>query len=160
ETLREALRGRIKSHHRFLLRLHMQQIAALEAAIAEIDRELDAGLACFRDAVERLSTIPGISQLSAQVIVSEISTDMSRFATDATPAVRARLVPTKQGKGGQASATPPAQRSTMAQGRAGAMRLGCHAQQRHLLARPVRPIASSPRAKESHLRSRRLDPHR
>lgn len=83
ETLREALQGRIKGHHRFLLRLHMQHINALEAAIAEIDREADAGLACFRDAVERLSTIPGISQLSAQVIVSEIGTDMSRFATDA-----------------------------------------------------------------------------
>jgi transposase len=82
-TLREALRGRIKRHHRFLLQLHMQQINALEAGIAELDREVDAGLACFRDAVERLSTIPGISQLSAQVIVSEIGTDMSRFATDA-----------------------------------------------------------------------------
>jgi transposase len=82
-ALREALRGRIKRHHRFLLQLHMQQITALEAGIAELDREVDAGLACFRDAVERLSTIPGISQLSAQVIVSEIGTDMSRFATDA-----------------------------------------------------------------------------
>jgi transposase len=82
-TLREALRGRVKRHHRFLLQLHMQQINALEAAIAEIDKEAEAGLACFRDAVERLSTIPGISQLSAQVIVSEIGTDMSRFATDA-----------------------------------------------------------------------------
>jgi transposase len=82
-ALREALRGRIKRHHRFLLQLHMQQITALEAGIAELDREVDAGLAGFRDAVERLSTIPGISQLSAQVIVSEIGTDMSRFATDA-----------------------------------------------------------------------------
>src|SRR5262249_35307171 len=61
-TLREALRGRIKRHHRFLLQLHMQQINALEAGIAELDQEVDAGLACFRDAVERLSTIPGISQ--------------------------------------------------------------------------------------------------
>src|SRR5438128_11681258 len=65
-TLREALRGRIKRHHRFLLQLHMQQIDALDAAIAELDRQVDTGLACFRDAVERLSTIPGISQLSAQ----------------------------------------------------------------------------------------------
>jgi hypothetical protein len=43
-------------HHRFLLQLHMQQINALEAGIAELDQEVDAGLACFRDAVERLST--------------------------------------------------------------------------------------------------------
>ena len=82
-TLREALRGRIKRHHRFLLQLHMQQINALEASIADLDREVDAGLACFRDAVKQLSSIPGVSDLSAQVIVSEIGTDMSRFATAA-----------------------------------------------------------------------------
>ena len=81
-VLREALRGRIKRQHRFLLRLHLQQIDALETGIAEIDAEVDAGLACFRDAVKQLSTIPGVSNLSAQVIVSEIGTDMSRFATD------------------------------------------------------------------------------
>src|SRR5262245_484695 len=90
-TLREALRGRIKRHHRFLLQLHMQQINALETGIAALEREVDAGLACFRDAVERLSTIPGISQLSAQVVVSEIGTDMSRFATDAHLRSSARL---------------------------------------------------------------------
>jgi transposase len=82
-SLREALRGRVKRHHRFLLDLHLQQIDALDAGLAAIDREVDAGLACFRDAVKQLSTIPGVSELSAQVILSEIGTDMSRFATAA-----------------------------------------------------------------------------
>jgi len=45
-TLREALHGRIKRHHRFILRL-LQQVDALDAAIAEIDREADAEIACF-----------------------------------------------------------------------------------------------------------------
>ena len=81
--LREALRGRVKRHHRFLLGLHLQQIEALDAGIATIDREVDAGLASFRDAVKQLTTIPGVSELSAQVILSEIGTDMSRFATAA-----------------------------------------------------------------------------
>jgi transposase len=31
--LREALRGRVKRHHRFLLRLHLQQIDNLEASV-------------------------------------------------------------------------------------------------------------------------------
>jgi transposase len=82
-TLREALQGRVKRQHRFLLRLHLQQIDALDASIAEIDQEVDASLACFRDAVKQLITIPGVSELSAHVIISEIGTDMSRFATDA-----------------------------------------------------------------------------
>ena len=104
-TLREALRGRIKRHHRFLLQLHMQQIDALDAAIAELDREVDTGLACFRDAVERLSTIPGISQLSAQVIVSEIGTDISRFATDAHLRSWAGLCPRNDQSAGKRRST-------------------------------------------------------
>ena len=65
--LREALAGKVRRHHRFMLRLHRQQINALDAAIAEIDREVDANLASFRSSVELLTSIPGISTLSAQV---------------------------------------------------------------------------------------------
>jgi transposase len=74
-------RGCSRSNHRFLLRLHLQQIEALEAAIATIDREVEANLASARAAVQLLTTIPGISTLAAQVIVAEIGTDMSRFPT-------------------------------------------------------------------------------
>ena len=81
ETLREAVRGRVTAHHRFLLRLHLRHIDALQAAIAEIDREVDANLEPFRMAVQLLASIPGISRLSAQVIISEIGLDMSRFPT-------------------------------------------------------------------------------
>lgn len=81
ETLREAVRGRVTAHHRFLLRLHLRHIDALQAAIAEIDREVDANLEPFRTAVQLLTSIPGISRLRAQVIISEIGLDMSRFPT-------------------------------------------------------------------------------
>jgi transposase len=83
ETLREALRGRVTKHHRFLLRLHLNQIDALDAAISKIDREVEAGIAPFRTAVEQVSSIPGVKDLSARAIISEIGIDMSRFATDA-----------------------------------------------------------------------------
>jgi len=79
EKLTEALRGRVTSHHRFLLRLHLRQVDALEAAVAEIDREVEADLEPFRAAVRLLSSIPGVSALSAEVIVAEIGTDMGRF---------------------------------------------------------------------------------
>ena len=46
--LREALRGRVTEHHRFLLRLHLRQIDALDAAIAEIDQEVDGDVEPFR----------------------------------------------------------------------------------------------------------------
>jgi transposase len=83
ETLREALRGRVTRHHRFLLRLHLTQIDALDVAIAKIDREVEAGIAPFRTAVEQVISVPGVKDLSARVILSEIGIDMSRFPSDA-----------------------------------------------------------------------------
>jgi transposase len=81
EKLRAALQGRITQRHRFLLRLHLRQVDALDAAIAEIDAEVDHDLDPFRDAVRLLRGIPGVSDLTARVIVSEIGTDMARFPT-------------------------------------------------------------------------------
>src|SRR3954465_8287465 len=79
ERLREALRGRATAHHRFLLRLHLDQVDALDAAIARVDREVEERLAPFRAAVELLASIPGVGALAAQVIVAEIGLDMGRF---------------------------------------------------------------------------------
>ncbi|MEN3375544.1 MAG: transposase [Hyphomicrobiales bacterium] len=79
--LAEALRGRVTRHHRFLLHLHLQQIDGLNASLATLDCEVETNLAPFRIAVDIVSTHPGISKLSAQAVVSEIGTDMSRFAT-------------------------------------------------------------------------------
>jgi len=83
EKVLAALTGRVTDRHRFLLRLHMRQIDALDEAITDIDREVNRELAPFRDAVRLLRSIPGVSDLTAQVIVSEIGIDMSRFPSDA-----------------------------------------------------------------------------
>jgi transposase len=80
--LEAALRGRVTAHHRFMLRLHLDHLDAVNAAIARIDKEVDANVEPFRVAVEMLATIPGISSLAAEVMVSEIGIDMSRFKTD------------------------------------------------------------------------------
>jgi transposase len=82
EKLREALRGRVTNHHRFLLHLHLNQIDGLDASIASIDLQVEAGIAPFRVAVELVTSVPGVGVLGAQVIVSEIGTDMSRFPSD------------------------------------------------------------------------------
>ena len=83
DELREALRGRVTKHHRFLLRLHLNQIDALAAAMATIDAQVEESLEPFRTAVELITSIPGIKNLSAHVIVSEIGIDMSRFPSAA-----------------------------------------------------------------------------
>jgi transposase len=75
ETLREAPRGRVTRHHRFLLRLHLQQIDMFDAAIGELDDEVDANVEPFRAAIRLLTTVPGVSDLAARSIVAEIGTD-------------------------------------------------------------------------------------
>jgi transposase len=80
-SLQEALRGRVTAHHRFLLKLHLGQIDQLDTTISTIDSEIEVHLAPFRTAVDIVSTAPGVASLSAQAIVSEIGTDMSRFPT-------------------------------------------------------------------------------
>jgi len=47
-----------------------------------IDQEVDAHVEPFRTAIQIVSSIPGISDLSAEVIVSEIGIDMNRFPTE------------------------------------------------------------------------------
>jgi transposase len=81
DELEAALRGRVTKHHRFLLKLHLDQIDAFDATIVRIDEEVSANVEPFRVAIEMLSAIPGVGELSATVIVSEIGTDMTRFET-------------------------------------------------------------------------------
>jgi transposase len=80
--LEAALRGRVTAHHRFMLQLHLDHLDAVNAAIARIDKEVDANVEPFRVACEMLTTIPGVSSLAAQVIVAEIGIDMSHFKTE------------------------------------------------------------------------------
>lgn len=80
--LREALYGRVTPHHRFLLRQHVSLIEALERSILDIDRRLEEVLAPFREKILNLSTIPGVSDLVAEVILAEIGADMSCFPSE------------------------------------------------------------------------------
>lgn len=77
----EALRGRISDHHRFMLRQHLRMIDDLQRSIDDFDRRLEVSLTSFRDDVTRLTAIPGVSIVAAQVIIAEIGTDMGRFPT-------------------------------------------------------------------------------
>ena len=77
----EALRGRVTPHHRFLLRLHLDQIGALEKSIARVEEELDTVLGPFRAKAELPKTMSGVSDTVAEVVVAEVGVDMTRFPT-------------------------------------------------------------------------------
>jgi transposase len=82
-ALIEALRGRITPHHRRLLKLHLDLIGALERALEEVDADVGKLLAPIRQSARLLTTVPGVSDLTAQVVLAEIGADMARFPTPA-----------------------------------------------------------------------------
>jgi len=75
----EALRGRIRPHHQALLRLHPKVIEALKEAIADIDARVGKTLTPILECARLLTTMPGVSDVTAQVMVAEIGVDMQRF---------------------------------------------------------------------------------
>ena len=79
----EALRGRVRAHHRFLLKLHLGQIDALTLAVRDVEARVGETLTPFHERAHLLTTMPGISETVAHVIVSEIGIDMARFPTAA-----------------------------------------------------------------------------
>jgi transposase len=76
-----ALQGRMTAHHRFLLKLHLGQIDALEGAVHEVEARVGEALVPFQEAVAHLLTMPGVSHTVARVIIAEVGVDMERFPT-------------------------------------------------------------------------------
>jgi transposase len=80
--LQLALQGRVTDHHRFLLRTHLDHVSHLEALIERLSRRIEEVMAPFVEARQRLETIPGVSQRTAETILAEIGTNMDQFPTD------------------------------------------------------------------------------
>jgi len=75
----EALRGRVTAHHRNLIKVHLGLIDNLLAALEEVDAAVGKTLAPIKARAQLLTTMPGVSDIAASVIVAEIGVDMSRF---------------------------------------------------------------------------------
>jgi transposase len=81
EQLCDALQGRIQEHHRILLRVHLDQIDALQQAIFQLESRMGDLLEPFRNSVELLKTVPGIQETTARIVLAEIGFDVARFDT-------------------------------------------------------------------------------
>ena len=79
--LEEALSGSFGAHHAIVCRRIIDHIDFLDQTIAELSAEIAARLVPFDAAVRIVTSIPGISQTTAEVIVAETGADMSRFPT-------------------------------------------------------------------------------
>ena len=104
-ALVEALRGRVRPHHRFLLKLHFDQIDALQDAVREVEARIGESSEPYRAAVELLDTIPGVNRIAAHVILGEIGVDMARFPTAAHLISWAGLCPRNDESAGKRRST-------------------------------------------------------
>lgn len=93
QALAEALRGTFTEHHAFLLGQILTQTDQLAALIANCDERIAALMASHEGEGRRLETIPGVGRRSAEVLISEIGVDMSRFGSAGHLASWARICP-------------------------------------------------------------------
>ena len=66
---------------------------SVDEAIARFDQEIETYCTPFEAAVVLLDTIPGVARQTAEIIVSEIGTDMQHFPTTDHLASRAGVAP-------------------------------------------------------------------
>jgi transposase len=91
--LERALAGQVKPHHRLLIAEHLEHIGYLNEAIARVNREIEERLRPFEDTLARLQTVPGVGLRTAEVLMAEVGTDMSRFPSHGHLASWAGLCP-------------------------------------------------------------------
>jgi transposase len=95
--LAQALKGKLRDHHRFMLKQLLDQADYLGGQIQTFEQRVEQlmseGDGPFAKAVRQLDPIPGINRRAAQAILAEIGHDMSRFATAAHLASWAGLCP-------------------------------------------------------------------
>jgi len=93
EAMAQALEGRVKPHHRFILTELLCQIDSLDETIAHFDEQIEQYCYPFEEAVGLLDSIPGIGPATAELLVAEIGNDMSRFPSAAHLAAWAGVAP-------------------------------------------------------------------
>jgi transposase len=91
--LREALAGKLSEHHRFMLRLMMDQLEQLESLVKRIEDRLDEAMKDYAKQIELLDTIPGVDKRVAQTLLAEVGPEMSRFPSDHALACWAGMCP-------------------------------------------------------------------
>src|SRR5258708_709009 len=79
QELRLALEGRVRDHHRFLLREFLEEWRALGARIRRVEEEIDRQMAPFEEAVTLWQSIPGVDRVTACNLVAELGVNMAQF---------------------------------------------------------------------------------
>ena len=80
-ALRQALAGRFRAHHAFLVAQLLAHYDYVDEMIDTLSAQIDVIIAPFAEDVARLDTIHGVNKRTAETIVAELGVDMSIFPT-------------------------------------------------------------------------------
>jgi transposase len=74
-----ALEGRLQEHHRYLLKLQLHRLQAVEQDLAQLEERIAQRLEPYQEQFVRLQQIPGVDATVAAVIIAELGVDMNVF---------------------------------------------------------------------------------
>jgi transposase len=77
KELRQALDGKFTEHHRFQIRLLLEEVKEYEDKLVQLDQRIERYLEPYEDLIRRLDQIPGVDRVGAAVILAEIGPDVS-----------------------------------------------------------------------------------
>lgn len=92
-ALEQALNGRMGPHQRFLLAEQLCHLDALDESIERVSAEIAERVRPMEAAIAHLDTIPGVGRRTAEILVAEVGTDMTRFGSSAHLASWAAMCP-------------------------------------------------------------------
>jgi transposase len=103
-VLRQALTGHFTEHHAFLLAMMVDRVDTLTAQIDTLTTRIEKAIAPAAAQVAQLDEIPGIGITTAQEIIAETGTDMSRFPTPGHLVSWAKFAPKARQSAGRSKA--------------------------------------------------------
>lgn len=101
--LERALTGQFRPHQRFLVAQQLAHIDFLDGQIAIVSAEIAERLRPFERQIELLDSIPGVGRWTAEIILAETGTDMTRFPSARHLASWAGMCPGSHESGGKRS---------------------------------------------------------
>jgi len=112
DELEQALTGRVKPHHRVLLRTSLDHLRCLEQMIEALDREVEQAMVPFAAQQAALDAVPGIDTVAAAAILAEIGVNMDQFPTAGHLASWAGVCPGNKQSGGTSACPAPPPKAT------------------------------------------------
>ncbi len=141
-ALTEALNGRFTEHHAFLARVHLDLIDRHTDAINKLTERIEVMMQPFQGFRELICSIPGIGVATADVVVAETGTDMSRFPTAKHLASWAGTTPGHNESAGKTKSSRTRPGNPYLQGALGAAAMACSQNSHTYLGARYRRIAS------------------